>query len=62
MFNSEDIHDPKHTTNILSAESHIRSATGEFPPQWNPEVQCRTQKRPPLSFIPSNMNSYHSFI
>jgi hypothetical protein len=33
-----------------------------FPPQWNPEVQYRTQKRPTLFLIPSNVNSDHTLI
>jgi len=31
MFNTEEVRDPKYTTDILAAEGNSLSATGEFP-------------------------------
>lgn len=46
MFSSEEVHDPKYTTNILTAEGNILSATGEFPSPVEPRSSVPYSKAP----------------
>jgi len=58
MFNSEEVHDPKYTTDILAAEGNSLSATGEFPSSMEPGSSVAYSQTPATVPYPKQ----HEFI
>jgi hypothetical protein len=61
IYSGEDIHDAKYTTDILSAESNSRSATGEFPSSVEPRSLVPYSKEP-ATVLYTKQHEFISFI